>query len=639
MANERLYQFPSKSSPVPADIIYVGDSANSFNEVQSTIAQIIAAYPNLSGYAALTLGNNSYAYTNGSGTLTAGTITGAGVKILAVTSVNSAVLQTDDSGNVTFGTTLPTGVQTNITETGIVTVGTWSATVSGATIDNSVIGGTTPAAATFTSITLTAQANNLSMNSHKITSLADPSSAQDAMTLNYAGSTYLALAGGTMAGVINIGANKITNLATPTVSTDASTKAYADLMLPLAGGTMSGAINMGGFQVTNAADPTSAQNLATKNYVDTIATGGAALCVAATTANLTVTYSNGVAGVGATLTNAGAQVAFSIDGQSPTVGQRVLIKNQSTTFQNGVYTVTNVGSGSTNWVLTRATDYDTVTDINNTGLIPVQSGTANANTGWYNTTIMVTIGTTAITYIQFGVVIPSTSTANLALLSTGSGNGTAWSTKPPFTKINIQTFSGSGTYTPSSGLLYAVIEAWGGGAGGGTATAGGSSVSVSGGGGGAGGYSRITATAATIGASQTVTIGTGGGSATNGGDTSVGSICIAKGGTKGANSSSTVSGIGGLGGIAGTGDLAGLGMNGGSGLGTGVSSVNSLSGYGGSTLMGSGGQSIVGTANGNSATGYGGGGSGGANYNNAGGTQTGGSGTGGYVIVTEFIVV
>jgi hypothetical protein len=83
MANERLYQFPSKASPVPADIIYVGDSANGFNEVNSTIAQIIAAYPNLSGYAGLTLGANSYAYTNNSSVLTAGTITALGVSLLA----------------------------------------------------------------------------------------------------------------------------------------------------------------------------------------------------------------------------------------------------------------------------------------------------------------------------------------------------------------------------------------------------------------------------------------------------------------------------------------------------------------------------------------------------------------------------
>jgi hypothetical protein len=64
-------------------------------------------------------------------------------------------------------------------------------------------------------------------------------------------------------------------------------------------------------------------------------------------------------GVGATLTNAGTQVALTIDGVLMTVGKRVLIYNQTNAFENGVYTVTTVGTGSTNWVLTRATDADT----------------------------------------------------------------------------------------------------------------------------------------------------------------------------------------------------------------------------------------------------------------------------------------
>ena len=72
MANERLYQFPSKASPVPADIIYAGVLAAGFDEVNITIAQLISAYPNLSGIGGLTLGNNTFIYANGSAVLTAG---------------------------------------------------------------------------------------------------------------------------------------------------------------------------------------------------------------------------------------------------------------------------------------------------------------------------------------------------------------------------------------------------------------------------------------------------------------------------------------------------------------------------------------------------------------------------------------
>src|SRR4026208_1205215 len=130
------------------------------------------------------------------------------------------------------------------------------------------------------------------------------------------------------------------------------------LLLPLSGGTMTGNLILNG-------DPTVGLQAATKQYVDAVAEGLTihAACRVATTGALTVTYSNGIAGVGATLTNAGAMAALSIDGVSLSVGNRVLVKNQASTFQNGIYTVTTVGSGAVNWVMTRATDYDQPSEI------------------------------------------------------------------------------------------------------------------------------------------------------------------------------------------------------------------------------------------------------------------------------------
>ncbi len=133
-----------------------------------------------------------------------------------------------------------------------------------------------------------------------------------------------------------------------------STTNTAAAALPKAGGTMSGNL------ILNA-NPTAALQSATKQYVDTIAAAGIHYhqpCRAETTANLNATYSNGSSGVGATLTNAGTQAAIVVDGVTLSATNRVMVQLQTNAAHNGVYTVTTVGSASTNWVLTRATDAD-----------------------------------------------------------------------------------------------------------------------------------------------------------------------------------------------------------------------------------------------------------------------------------------
>ena len=144
--------------------------------------------------------------------------------------------------------------------------------------------------------------------------------------------------------------------------------------------------------------------LATKTYVDNTRTGLEVKdsVVASTTTNLTVTYNNGTAGVGATLTNAGSQAAFAIDGITLTASQRVLIKDQSTATQNGVYKVTTVGNGSTNWVLTRTTDCDTATEFNSGVFFFVEKGTDNADNGFVmSQDTAIIFGSTNITFSQF----------------------------------------------------------------------------------------------------------------------------------------------------------------------------------------------------------------------------------------------
>ena len=128
-----------------------------------------------------------------------------------------------------------------------------------------------------------------------------------------------------------------------------------------------------------------------------------AVLVATTGSNLTGTYVQVGGGIGDTFTVT-ATGAFTLDGVAlNTVGQRVLIKDQSTASQNGVYTVTVAGTTGVSPVFTRALDYDTPSDVNNTGSIPVQSGTANATTSWLLTSQVTSIGSSgsSLTYAQF----------------------------------------------------------------------------------------------------------------------------------------------------------------------------------------------------------------------------------------------
>lgn len=133
-----------------------------------------------------------------------------------------------------------------------------------------------------------------------------------------------------------------------------------------------------------------------------------AVTIATTQASDTsgLAYANGVGGIGATFTGS-VNTALTIDGVTLTsVGQRVLVKNDTQSPSgafNGIYNLTQLQTGILAPVLTRALDYDQPSDMNNTGAIPVMLGTVNANTSWLLTSSVVTVGTTPLTFTQFSI--------------------------------------------------------------------------------------------------------------------------------------------------------------------------------------------------------------------------------------------
>jgi len=347
--------------------------------------------------------------------------------------------------------------------------------------------------------------------------------------------------------------------------------------------------------------PSQPSDGANKQYVDSIASSFTFLdsAICASTANLAAIYANGISGVGATLTNAGPLQAFSVDNYSPIATNRVLIKNQTNAYENGVYEVTTAGDSLTAWILTRTLDYDAPSEIIPGSLVSVLYGDTQAETFWAQTQNVVTIGLSEIKFIQFnaagtgyllaannlsdvqdvatsrnnlgltnvatqnvtqysvlvgdasdGIVSLPTGASGQVLTSGGPGVNPTWlpvSGGTGFSSINVQTFSTAGTYTytPSPNMQYCIVELLGAG-GGATVASYNGGTSVSYGTGGAGGaYAKSLYNAATIGTSQTVIIGARGTGATNqtnannGTNSSFGTFMTANGG-QGGNISNTV---------------------------------------------------------------------------------------------------
>ena len=296
------------------------------------------------------------------------------------------------AGTAAISTTLDIAADSG-TDDGVV-LGTDTLTFTGGTgIDTSVSGDTVTFAidSTVATLTGTQTLTNKTLTTPTLTTprIADEGSINDANGNEYIKFQQTADA---------VNSLEVTNSATGNgakLSTQGG-DANIDLILDPKG---SGVVDVNSSRISNLTDPTQDQDAATKSYVDNVVNG---LDVkesvqVATTANLASTYNNGAG----TLT-ASSNGALSIDGVTVSTNDRVLVKNQTDTKQNGIYVVTATGDGSNPFVLTRAGDADAASEITGGTFTFVEQGTANSENGFVFTHDGTpTLGTTAITVTQF----------------------------------------------------------------------------------------------------------------------------------------------------------------------------------------------------------------------------------------------
>jgi hypothetical protein len=236
-------------------------------------------------------------------------------------------------------------------------------------------------------------------------------------------------------GNIQSNANVVTNLIQGRTTGVTITATGTDQNISLVP-TGTGTVDVANAKITSVGTPTASTDAATKQYVDDVAQGlnvhdSVQAATPDTLANITsgtITYNNGTGGVNANLVTTGS---FNlIDGVNvQTAGTRILVKNQANAVQNGIYTWAN------STTIVRATDFNSVPEVEAGDFVFVTGGTLYDNTGWVQTSTVTTIGTDNIDFTQFsgagtyqagtGLTLTGStfSISNTAVTATSYGNG------------------------------------------------------------------------------------------------------------------------------------------------------------------------------------------------------------------------
>lgn len=235
---------------------------------------------------------------------------------------------------------------------------------------------------------------------------------------NVTGMTSLnGITSNTLSQLSNINGNNISgtqwgyvgNFNQPLSSTDDATFNSLSLAttLTVSGASSLGIINMNSNKITNLGNPTFNSDAANKSYVDALAGSGLQsleACRLSSTTNVAYVYDNTGGDNSFGILTAPANGVGSIDGTTLVVDDRILIKDQSTLLQNGIYRVQDIGSAGTPYVLERAADFEPAVDpITGGKFTIITEGTINAANGFLLRSDVTTIGTNDVIWDQYTV--------------------------------------------------------------------------------------------------------------------------------------------------------------------------------------------------------------------------------------------